>query len=197
METFRDEIEVLREKLKSHNTSNSYAFYGSSTIRLWECLAQDFAPRNIINLGFGGSSYGLMAIYYELLFADYQHDHVILYAGDNDHSVGHASAKILENFRRLTHEIWSDHPSTHIHVISVKPSPHRENQLMKIRETNDLLKNSILSQENGRWISVFDEMLSNGRPRPELFTEDMLHMNEAGYDIWRNVLQDHFNDLGI
>ncbi len=175
----------------------SFAFYGSSSIRLWETLKEDMAPRNVINLGFGGSSYGWMAHYYHTLFASYQHDHVILYAGDNDHSSGHRSTKILENFRWITHELWADNPDTHVHVISIKPSPIREDQLMKIRETNDILKHSILSNENGHWVNVFDEMLTDEKPRPELFVEDMLHMNADGYAIWKRILVTHFERIGV
>jgi lysophospholipase L1-like esterase len=29
----------------------------------------------------------------------------------------------------------------------------------------------------------------NGRPRPELFTEDKLHMNSGGYQIWQRQLE--------
>jgi lysophospholipase L1-like esterase len=28
----------------------------------------------------------------------------------------------------------------------------------------------------------------NGRPRPELFLEDGLHLDAAGYDLWRDVV---------
>lgn len=194
---FKDEIVALQEKLKSHSMENSFAFYGSSSIRLWETLTQDMAPRNVINLGFGGSSYGWMAHYYHKLFADHRHSHVVLYAGDNDHSSGHKSARILENFRRITHELWTDNPSTQVHVISIKPSPVREDQLMKIMETNDILKHSILSHEKGHWVNVFDEMLKDGKPRPELFIEDMLHMNADGYAIWTKALLDHFATMGV
>ncbi len=30
-------------------------FYGSSTIRLWKNMAQDLAPHQTLNLGFGGA----------------------------------------------------------------------------------------------------------------------------------------------
>ena len=192
---FKDEIIVLQDKVAKHNHHESYAFYGSSSIRLWENLESDLAPRNIINLGFGGSSYGWMAHYYEDLFRNQRHDHYVLYAGDNDHSSGHLSERILTNFRRLTHEIWSDSPTAHIHVISIKPSPHREHQLMKIRETNDILRSSITSNDKGHWVNVFDEMLIDEKPIPELFVEDMLHMNEKGYAIWKRVLLKHFEGL--
>ena len=106
METaFSDEIKLLVEKVAQHDMSGSFAFYGSSSIRLWETIEEDLRPRNIINLGFGGSSYGLMAYYYEKLFAGTSHEHIVLYSGDNDHSKGQLSEQILRNFRRLTHEM--------------------------------------------------------------------------------------------
>lgn len=199
METeFSEEIRSLEQKVASHSMVDSYAFYGSSSIRLWETLHDDMGSRNVINLGFGGSSYGWMAHYYERLFAGSKHDHIILYSGDNDHSKGQLSERILRNFRRLTHEIWHDNPNAHVHVISVKPSPLRVEQLTKIKETNHLLRSSILAKENGHWIDVYQPMLSpEGNPRPELFVEDMLHMNAQGYAIWKHELLKHFENLGI
>jgi lysophospholipase L1-like esterase len=50
--------------------------------------------------------------------------------------------------------------------------------------------NALIKTEAGRlhvdYIDVFTPMLdANGQPRQELFVEDRLHMNRAGYELWR------------
>ncbi|MNH45021.1 hypothetical protein D3C86_1527830 [compost metagenome] len=38
--------------------------------------------------------------------------------------------------------------------------------------------------KNAQFLDVNSKMLHNNALRPELFLEDMLHMNPAGYAIW-------------
>jgi lysophospholipase L1-like esterase len=42
------------------------------------------------------------------------------------------------------------------------------------------------------YVDVFTPMLGpNGRPKPELFIADSLHMTPAGYAIWRAQVAPH------
>ena len=42
------------------------------------------------------------------------------------------------------------------------------------------------------YIDIATPMLGDdGEPRPEIFVADNLHMNGAGYDIWRDVVRPH------
>ena len=51
-----------------------------------------------------------------------------------------------------------------------------EGNIVDVVETDTLLS----------YVDVFEPMLgANGRPRPELFVSDSLHMTPAGYAIWR------------
>ena len=45
-----------------------------------------------------------------------------------------------------------------------------------------------------RFIDVATPMLgSDGQPRPELFGPDRLHMNRAGYALWRDIVAPHLD----
>ena len=45
------------------------------------------------------------------------------------------------------------------------------------------------SVPNLEFIDVFPQMLgADGLPRPEIFIDDRLHMNDAGYRIWTQVV---------
>jgi lysophospholipase L1-like esterase len=58
-----------------------------------------------------------------------------------------------------------------------------------MRETNDLLRDFAAGQERCEMAEVFDAMLGeDGRPRPELYLEDGLHMTRAGYELWTGIL---------
>ncbi|MET0808121.1 MAG: GDSL-type esterase/lipase family protein, partial [Pseudoxanthomonas sp.] len=69
-----------------------------------------------------------------------------------------------------------------------KPSPSRAGLLGVQRAANALIR-----EEAGRlqvaYIDVFTPMLdAAGRPREDLFVADRLHMNAAGYALWRRTI---------
>ena len=56
MQWYESEVRALEQKTLSRvNGNHPPVFYGSSSIRLWATLAEDFDPR-VLNLGFGGST---------------------------------------------------------------------------------------------------------------------------------------------
>ncbi|MEQ6120253.1 GDSL-type esterase/lipase family protein [Reichenbachiella sp. MALMAid0571] len=194
---FEDEIIALEQKIDSNeNSDNIIAFYGSSSIRLWDSLPQNMTPMNVINLGFGGSSYPYCVNYFERVFAKLKPSQLVLYAGDNDLGNDHSPEQVLQNFSLLVDLIQKQFPNALIHVISIKPSPSREYLQQTIEQTNKLLRDKITNTRNGYWIDVYSKMLTpENTPNPSLYVEDMLHLNEKGYDIWRKEIRKHLISL--
>jgi len=190
---FENEIIALEQKIDSNEYSGHLiAFYGSSSIRLWSSLQKDMAPMNVINLGFGGSSYPYCVNYFERVFAKLKPSQLVVYAGDNDLGNGHSPEQVLGNFSLLIDLIQKQFSDALIHVISIKPSPSREYLRCTIEQTNHLLSEKITNTKNGHWIEVYSKMLtSEGKPDSSLYIEDMLHLNEKGYDIWRKEVRKH------
>ena len=120
---FEDEIIALEQKIDSNTyLDNLIAFYGSSSIRLWSSLQQDMSPMNVINLGFGGSSYPYCVNYFDRVFAKLKPSQLVVYAGDNDLGNDHSPEQVLGNFSLLIDLIQKQFPDAMIHVISIKPS---------------------------------------------------------------------------
>lgn len=193
LEVFENEIAALEKKVLNHkNSRNLVAFYGSSSIRLWQTMEEDLHPINVINLGFGGSSYPYCYNYFDRVFKHLTPSHIVLYAGDNDLGSGHAIMEVFNDFKKLIEAIHSMYSSIPIHVISIKPSPSRAHLLSMTRETNALMKKYIQATKNGRWVELFAKMLDeNAQTLPNLYIEDQLHMNARGYDVWRKVVKHH------
>jgi lysophospholipase L1-like esterase len=81
-------------------------------------------------------------------------------------------------------------PEIPIVYISIKPSPVREKYLDKAVAANQLIRNYIRSQKNMVFTDIFHKMLNaEGKPRPELFISDRLHMNKQGYKIWQKAIK--------
>ena len=168
-------------------------FVGSSTIRMWRSVAQDFHELPVvINRGFGGSTMTDCALFAQDLVARYRPRHVLVYAGDNDLAEGHTPLQVLHDFARFARTVREALPGARISFISIKPSPSREALLPQIREANHMVAAYLRTQANTDYIDVFTPMMAaDGRPRGELFRADRLHMNAAGYRLWQGVIAPH------
>ncbi|MDM0104809.1 SGNH/GDSL hydrolase family protein [Variovorax sp. J22R24] len=176
--------------------SDGVLFVGSSTIRMWPNIAQDFRQQPVvINRGFGGSTMADCSLFVHELVVRYKPRLVLVYAGDNDLAEGRTPLQILESFAHFTNTVRSELPNTRIAYISVKPSPSREKLLPQVRETNNVIAAYLRRLPNSEYIDVFTPMMgADGRPRAELFRGDQLHMNDEGYRLWQSVIAQYLPD---
>lgn len=192
---FEDEILKLEKQIADwQDYDQLIVFYGSSSIRLWENLASDLSPLNVMNLGFGGSSFGWLLHYYDRLIKQIpKASHFVFYCGDNDLESQLSPEAILKKFQKLLTMTREDFPKATISAMTIKPSPSRTYLQSKIKATNDLIRKELTRSTKTGHINIYDSMLDhNDVARPELFTEDELHMNERGYKIWRGVVRKYF-----
>ncbi len=164
-------------------------FIGSSSIRLWKSLAEDFPAVSVINRGFGGSHIEDSVAFADRIIFRHKPRLIVMYAGDNDIESGKSPTVVLEDFKKFVSVVHHKLPRTRIAFIAIKPSPARWRLADKVREANRLIKD--FTETDGRfdYIDVFTPMLGkDGQPRAELFVEDRLHMNEAGYVLWRSIV---------
>ena len=114
---------------------------------------------------------------------------VIIYEGDNDIAQGVPVTVVLETFEDVVLRILDDNPKTRIYLISVKPSIARESLWAEMVEVNQGIQAISKSKEKVFYIDVATPMLnSDGSRNPDLYVSDGLHMSQAGYDIWRDVV---------
>lgn len=173
--------------------SDGVLFVGSSTIRMWPHLAEDFRQQPVlINRGFGGSTMADCSALARELVIQYRPRQVLVYAGDNDLAEGRSPAEVLASFASFVRSVRAELPASRIAYISIKPSPARLALLPRIRETNALIAEHLHTLADARYIDVFSPMLdAQGLPRPELFQGDRLHLSEAGYQLWQSAIAAH------
>ena len=172
--------------------SGAVLFVGSSSIRLWDTLAQDFPGVATINRGFGGSEIRDSTWYADRIVVPYAPRTIVFYAGENDLNSGRSPQQVRDDFRAFVRRVRSELPRTRIVLVSIKPSPLRAAQLPAQRQANALLREEVAKTKNAAFVDVTTPMLgADGRPRAELFGEDRLHMNAAGYAIWRERIAPH------
>jgi lysophospholipase L1-like esterase len=114
---------------------------------------------------------------------------IVLYEGDNDLQDGRTPARIAGDVAEFLSRVRRTLPLTRVVCLSVKPSPSRWNLIGQMRQTNALLQAVVAQDTMATYVDVFTPMLgADGRPRPELFQSDSLHMTPAGYAIWKDAV---------
>lgn len=164
---------------------NGTVFIGSSSIRMWKDAEKKYKKYNVINRGFGGSQASDANYFFDQLVKKYEPTKIVYYEGDNDVAAGKSPETILDDFKEFVGRVENNFPEARIGFISIKPSPSRWELIDKIQKSNTLIKTYCDQKENLTYIDVFTPMVGeNGRPLPELYLQDSLHMTKKGYKIW-------------
>lgn len=163
-------------------------FIGSSSIRLWRTLAQDFPGQPVVNHGFGGSQLADAVHYADRLIIPFRPRQVVIYAGGNDLNAQKPPEIVYGDFVALARKIRAALPDTRISFIASAPNPARWVQVENVKRLNELV--AAYCRKHGMdFIDVFPLMLGpDGQPKPDIFVADRLHMNARGYAIWRDAV---------
>ena len=95
MQWYESEVEALvRATATRVNGSRPPVFYGSSSFRLWDKLAEDVDP-HVLNLGFGGSTLEACDYFFPRLVWPVHPCSLLLYAGDNDLGDGRSPEQVF------------------------------------------------------------------------------------------------------
>jgi lysophospholipase L1-like esterase len=189
---FWKEIKVFkqRDSLK-FPAPNQILFIGSSSFTNWKDAQQSFPGKKILNRAFGGSMLVDLIFYrYEVIFP-YQPKQIVIYCGENDFASSDTVSvdMVVQRFETLFNLIRAKYKTVPIAYVSMKPSPSRLHLLAKYVEGNKRIKNWLATKLKTVFVNVYDAMLTkDGKPMPDIFKEDNLHMNEKGYAIWKKRL---------
>jgi len=167
-------------------------FVGSSSFTKWTDVQSYFPSYPIINRGFGGSTLVDVIRYANDVIIPYTPKQVVIYCGENDiaYSDTVTAPIVLERFKTLFDIIRKKWHNENVVFISIKPSPSRAKFRPIVEQSNILIKQFLASQKNTSFVDVFHPMLtSDGKPMPDIFLGDSLHMKPAGYAIWKKAIE--------
>lgn len=184
------EIDQLTQADKAHPpAANNIVFVGSSSIKFWNTLAEDFPGRAAVNHGFGGSELADSVFYEDRLVLALHPRTVVLYAGENDLAAGKSPEEVLADFRAFRTKLHAALPHTRLLYLAIKESPSRVRVREQVLQANVLIAADCAADKRCLFVDVATPMLdAAGKPRPELFRDDRLHLKPAGYAIWVKVL---------
>jgi lysophospholipase L1-like esterase len=189
---FWDEIQAFKQQDAAQMPPRqAILFVGSSSFRMWENMQEMFPEQQIINRGFGGSNLLDLQHYLADVVFPYDLKQIVIYSGENDIASDTVNSQdVLQRFDVVFNSIRQVLPAVPITFVSIKPSPSRRKYMPVMQEANALIQNYLQTKPNASYVDVYQPMLTqDGRPRPDIFIADSLHMNQNGYRIWQKAIE--------
>ena len=183
-ERFVPDFEKFAEwdKANPPPAKNLTLFTGSSTIRRWTTLSEDFPEIPVLNRGFGGSQLHQVLHHFDDLFPRYKPERIVLYCGENDLWHGKSVVKTLDEFTTLVTRIRKILPNTPLVYLSCKPSPKRMSKWAIYQDLNGKIKTFCQKDPLLTFVDLSGILLGpDGKPATGIWDKDQLHVNQAGY----------------
>lgn len=186
---FASEIEAFAAwDAKNATPKDPIVFAGSSSIRLWN-TRERFPRLPVVNRGFGGSQLSDVNTYITETVLRYEPRIVVLYAGDNDINAGETVDQVFADYETFVRSVHASDSTVDIVFLPIKPSLQRWALWPQMRTLNERVRAHAASGAHLHYVDLATPMLgADGKPRPELYVEDGLHMTPAGYDGWTTRL---------
>jgi len=162
-------------------------FVGSSSIVLWDTLAEDMSPQPVLNRGFGGAQMSHVLYNAGRILTPLRPRAVLVYAGDNDldASTGKSAETVIHEFQQLVQELHADLPDMQVYFLSIKPSKLRWARWPEMERANRMIQSWMGEDARLHYVDVSTPLLQeNGEPRDDVFLFDGLHLSATGYALW-------------
>jgi lysophospholipase L1-like esterase len=197
---FADEIAAFdAADLKSPPEKGGIVFTGSSSIRMLN-IPKVFPGLKALNRGFGGSEISDVNHYIDECVLRYEPKLVIFYCGDNDLWSHKTPDQVEKDFTEFRTRLFIHCPKAKLVVMGVRPTPSRVSIVDAQTDLNRRFERA--AKEDRHHIAYVagscDRYLgSDGKPVPGLFLADGLHMNDAGYAIWKELLTPYIQAVTV
>jgi lysophospholipase L1-like esterase len=160
------------------------ALLGSSNIRMWNTLADDFPGMNVVNRGVGGCRLEELAVFAPRLLAAVKPRVILVSAGTNDIASGATTDSIRDSFVRFVTAVRRECPEAAIVFLAISPTVKRWDHIDRQREANAAIKQVIDEQARDGDLVYLDANAAflgpDGQPAAECFLDDMQHPSTIG-----------------
>jgi len=157
-------------------------FAGDSQFYRWKTIHEDLPGYTLINRGIDSFQFRDLIHYVDRLVIPYAPRLIVLHVGGNDVHNGRTPAQVLEDFRTFVRRVRAKLPGVRIVWSSITPGPGRWDEAPQRRETNRVMREYIATQPDLGYVDLWNAMLTpDGKPREDIWVEDGVHPNHAGY----------------
>jgi hypothetical protein len=157
-------------------------FAGDSQFYRWKTIHEDLPGYTLINRGIDSFQLEHLIQYADRLVLPYEPRLIVLHVGGNDVHTGKSPERVLADFKTLVAKIRARYPQLRVIFSSLTPGPGRWSEAPQRIATNRVLRDYIATQPDLGFIDLWSAMLTgDGKPREDLWVEDRVHPNHAGY----------------
>jgi len=180
-----------RWKATATNDVGAVVFLGDSITEGWNTLARDFPKLKVANRGIGGDITSGVLYRLKADVLSLNPLAIVLLIGTNDVGDGASGEDVAANIQLILLAIKNANPNTKVIVCKVMPRGDGSTAALaqKIQKANSLVEQFVKGQPNfaicDTWGIFADE---KGNPNPQDFNPDHLHLNAAGYAVWKKAL---------
>ena len=157
---------------------------GSSNIRMWTTLADDFPGMNVLNRGVSGCRLAELAAFAPRLVAAAKPRVIAISAGTNDIAAGATTEEIRGAFGTLVATLRSAAPEATIVFLAISPTVKRWDQLDRQVEANAAIRAFIEAEARDGDLVYLDTSAAflgpDGKPAAECFLDDLQHPSTIG-----------------
>ena len=150
------------------------------------------------NRGIGGDTTSGVLNRLEVSLFDINPSKIVLMIGTNDINGNVKNAKILANYNEILTRIKRELPDTQIYCVSIIPQNLTietysdikvEKTTKTILEINSKIKDMVANEENVTFIDLFPLLADSDNLLIEKYSDDGLHLNAAGFEVWTNLIK--------
>lgn len=170
----------------------SVPFVGSSSIRRWETLTQDFADYNTIQRGLGGALMSELLAQEADLVLRYKPRAVVVWGGTNDLANGASGASVASNFQTFANNLLTAQPNVDLFYIGIMPTPGRQGNRAQEDAANSLISAMAASNPKLHYINMPAAFAPLNPYGGSAFTSkfvDSIHLNRSGYELFSSTVR--------
>ncbi|HEV7606610.1 MAG TPA: GDSL-type esterase/lipase family protein [Steroidobacteraceae bacterium] len=161
-------------------------FAGDSQFYRWKTIHEDLPGYTLINRGIDSFQFPDLLRYVDRLVIPYKPRLIVLHVGGNDVHNGRTPAQLLADFQQFVALVHARLPGVRVVYSSITPGPGRWDEAPQRIAANRAVQQYIASQFSSGagldFVDLWGAMLSpEGQPREDLWVEDRVHPNHAGY----------------
>ncbi len=192
-----ERAQIWREREKNQG---AVVFVGDSLIGGWHNLAKAFPDLKVANCGVGGDvSRGVLFRFREDVL-DLKPRAVVINVGFNDLTASGDPAFAEQNIAAMLDQAWAQNPAMPIVICTIPPRDAPQAPT-KPGARADLNARFTKLGEGKSHLTVLDLVTPftgpDGKQKAEFFGKDHVHLVEAGYQKWAEVLHPALEKLGV
>jgi lysophospholipase L1-like esterase len=162
-------------------------------------MVQQMAPYQVVKRGYGGAHFYDLIHFTERLVTPHHNAKALICFVANDISGKDkdlSSKEVSRLFKFFTRQVHRIHPELPIYFIEITPTPSRWKVWDQISQVNAKVKQYAATNSMINFISTQKKFLGpKGRPRPDLFVSDSLHLSDKAYWLWSEIIKNKLTQI--